>query len=383
MDLQNILTSSAISKDDKENAILEYSKFLLKNENFEELQNICLSLNIFWKDLTNARSSKILKRICLLITNYKKGITFLDNLIEKSKNKKYLKLFLETKKVSFYFELKEYEKCLENIKKLDAELKKMNDKVNLISLHLVESKTHFMLKNMVKAKACLTSARALSVTTYTPFEIQGQIELLSGIYICEENYHESSHSNFIEALDNFTQAKMHKESSLCVRFLILSKMVLNNFSQIYSLFKNKNILPFQKDEIVIKFLKLSECCKNKNLASFENELKKNFELKNENLEENFVISQLNLLKNNLLEANILKLISPYLNINISFIAEKLNFSVAVIEEKLRFLILDQKISGILDYYTNTLILFEKENLKENEKNNLEMISKICNFIESE
>lgn len=383
MDLQNILTSSAISKDDKENAILEYSKFLLKNENFEELQNICLSLNIFWKDLTNARSSKILKRICLLITNYKKGIIFLDNLIEKSKNKKYLKLFLETKKVSFYFELKEYEKCLENIKKLDAELKKMNDKVNLISLHLVESKTHFMLKNMVKAKACLTSARALSVTTYTPFEIQGQIELLSGIYICEENYHESSHSNFIEALDNFTQAKMHKESSLCVRFLILSKMVLNNFSQIYSLFKNKNILPFQKDEIVIKFLKLSECCKNKNLASFENELKKNFELKNENLEENFVISQLNLLKNNLLEANILKLISPYLNINISFIAEKLNFSVAVIEEKLRFLILDQKISGILDYYTNTLILFEKENLKENEKNNLEMISKICNFIESE
>ncbi|KRH93494.1 26S proteasome regulatory complex, subunit RPN6/PSMD11 [Pseudoloma neurophilia] len=392
-EINNILKNEAVSKDDKERAVLEVANFLIKEGRFDP-QNVKQNINIeqnmnlltfsqnlrsLWPDLTAARASKILKKITDLLpnSNYKDALPYVNEMIQWS-DQKYLKLFYETKKVAMLYELREFTQCLKNIKILHGDLKKMNDKLNLINLYIYESKTYFELENMTRAKASLTSARALAVTTFCPFYIQSQIELLAGMYSCEEGNYFISYNHYIEALDGFNQYKMVNECILTLRYIILSYIILNKWGDLKNILSKKITQPYVNDKIVKILLLLAESVKNKDLSTFDKEIQENLDI----LNDTFILSHLTYLKDILLDANILKLIEPYLNVSITFLAEKLNFPVAAIEAKLRTLILDKKISGILDYYTNTLVLYEKVEMTETENNQLETMKMIVRSIKA-
>lgn len=381
-ELETILQSGHINKDDKESAIYEFAKILVREKNFEQLAILCQSLRKFWPDLTGARASKIMKKIVSFISpkDFKEGISFVEKMIEWSEKEglKYLKLFFHTKRVGMLYELGQYSECLENIKRLSTELKKMNDKLNLINLYIYESKTYYEMQNMTRAKASLTSARALAVTTFSPSYIQAQIELISGMYICEDRHYSAAYGNFMEALDGFNQSKWYAEACLTVRYLLLSKIIDNKWNEIGPLLKNKNVQVYLGDEIVKILLKLSESCKKRNLAEYDRIIRENYEA----IKDNFVLSHLAHLNDLLLDLNILKLIEPYLNITISYLVEELNFPVNAIEAKLRKLILDGKISGILDYYTGTLVMYDRKRESAVEKNYYEMMNSIVTAIDS-
>lgn len=381
-DIQSILQNKSVSKDDKERAVYEMASLFAKEGKYEDMSEFCQKLREYWSGLTGARASKIIKNIVnyIPISEYSRAIVFINSMIEwcEKKGQKYLKLFFETKRVGILYELREFSQCLEKIKMLNLELKKMNDKVNLISLYIYESKTYFEMQNMTRAKACLTAARALAVTTYCPFYIQAQIELLAGMYACEDGNYVSSFSNFIEALDGFHQSKMDSQATLTIRYFILSKIIISKWTELNSILKMKNVQPYLNDEIIQILIKLSESCRNRDLATFDNQIQENYD----KISDNFILSHLTYLKDLLLDANILKLIEPYLNVSINFLAEKLNFPVAAIEAKLRTLILDKKISGILDYYTNTLVLYKKHEMTETEENQLEMLEMIVHNIKA-
>lgn len=381
-EIQTILHSTNISKDDKENASYELANILIKEQKYDELCKFCQSLRKLWPGLTGARASKIMKKITFLIptSDLSKAIIFIEKMIEwcDKEGIKYLKLYFQTKRVGILFELRDFTKCLKNIKILNIELKKMNDKINLINLYIYESKTFYEMQNLTRAKASLTSARALAVTTYSPFYVQAQIELLAGMYICEDRNYSTAHANFMEALDGFHQTKMTNEALIVVRYLVLSKIIIGKWTDLNGLLKSKNVVPYIGDNIVKILLQLSEACKKRNLSEFDSQIRENYE----KIRDNFILSHLTHLKELLLDANILKLLEPYLNVSISFLADKLNFPVQAIESKLRAMILDKKISGILDYYTGTLVLYEKQEATESEKNYLKMTRIISNSIKS-
>lgn len=382
LEIQTILEGDTVSKDDKERAIYDMASLFVKEGKYQELAIFCQKLKDYWSGLTGARSSKITKNIVnyIPISEYSQATLFINSMIEwcEEKGQKYLKLFFETKRVGILYELREYSQCLDKIKILNLELKKMNDKLNLISLYIYESKTYFEMQNMTRAKACLTSARALAVTTYCPFYIQAQIELLAGMYVCEDGNYVSSFSNFLEALDGFHQSKMRSEATLTIRYLILSKIIISKWTELNSILKMKNVQPYLNDEIIQILLNVSESCKNRDLSTFDKKIQENYD----KIRDNFILSHLTYLKDLLLDANILKLIEPYLNVSINFIAEKLNFPVVAIEAKLRTLILDKKIPGILDYYTNTLVIYKKQEMSETEETQLEMMDMIVRNIKT-
>ncbi|ELA46624.1 hypothetical protein VCUG_01850 [Vavraia culicis subsp. floridensis] len=381
-ELETILQSAHVNNDDKESAIYEMARIIMNERVYEKLAELCQSLRKLWPNLTGARASKIMKKIVGFIPpqDFNIALHFEEKMIDwcQKEELKYLKLFFQTKRVGMLYEIREYEKCLENISELATELKKMNDKANLITLYIYESKTYYEMQNMPRAKASLTSARALAVTTFSPSYIQAQIELLAGMYLCEDRQYTSAFSNFMEALDGFNQSKCYSEACLTVRYLVLSKIIANRWNEIGSLLKNKGVQSYLGDDIIKILVRLGESCKKRNLSGYDKIIRENYET----IKDNFILSHLAYLNDLLLDSNILKLIEPYLNVSISYLAEELNFPVSAIEAKLRKLILDGRINGILDYYTGTLVMYEKGEDSMIEKNYFEMVKAILLSVDS-
>lgn len=66
------------------------------------------------------------------------------------------------------------------------------------------------------------------------------------------------------------------------------------------------------------------------------------------------------LYNNLLEDNLKKIILPYSEVQIDYVANQIHLSVDRVLMKLSEMILDEKIRGTLDQGRNCLIVFEEE-----------------------
>ncbi len=81
------------------------------------------------------------------------------------------------------------------------EVKKADDKLLLVELHLLESKINYKIKNYAKAKASLTASRANSNNVYCQPSLIAEIDLMSGTLYSQEQDYKTAYSYFYEALD--------------------------------------------------------------------------------------------------------------------------------------------------------------------------------------
>ena len=61
---------------------------------------------------------------------------------------------------SLYYSTKQYKPALDLLSALISEVKKLDDKVLLVEIHVLESKIHHALRNMPKARAALDRKEA-------------------------------------------------------------------------------------------------------------------------------------------------------------------------------------------------------------------------------
>lgn len=107
------------------------------------------------------------------------------------------------------------------------------------------------------------------------------------------------------------------------------------------------------------------------------------EVFNHELLENPVIRRhFNFLYNSLLEDNLKKIIEPYSEVQIDYVAKVIGLPVDRVLQKLSEMILDEKIQGTLDQGRNCLIVFEEEESSELFEYSLETFKNLDNVLDS-
>jgi 26S proteasome regulatory subunit N6 len=74
--------------------------------------------------------------------------------------------------------------------------------------------------------------------------------------------------------------------------------------------------------------------------------------------DDLISHHLDVLYDNMLEANLLKIIYPYSCVEIAHVAKLINLPLATVERKLSQMILDRRFSGILDQGKGHLLIYE-------------------------
>merc|ERR1711920_864041 len=104
---------------------------------------------------------------------------------------------------SLYLLEAKYQDALEILTKNLAEVKKLDDKLLLVEIHLIECRTHYAVQNIPKAKAALTAAKTNANAIHCPPLLQADIDLWSGIIAAREKDYRTSFSYFYEGFEAF------------------------------------------------------------------------------------------------------------------------------------------------------------------------------------
>jgi 26S proteasome regulatory subunit N6 len=108
-----------------------------------------------------------------------------------------------------------------------AELKRLDDKMILTEVHLLESRVYRGIGNLSKAKAALTSSRTAANSIYCPPALQAALELQSGVLHAEDKDYTTAYSYFFEAFENSSSQGDEEGALMAFKYMLLCKVMLN------------------------------------------------------------------------------------------------------------------------------------------------------------
>ena len=213
-------------------------------------------------------------------------------------------------------------------------MKKLDDKLLLVEIHLLESRAHHALRNMPKSKAGLTAARTAANEIYVPPSLQGMIDVQSGTLHAEEKDYKTAYSYFYEAFEQFSSLDDSKAIS-CLKYMLLCKVgaplwrgineermkrvyyssrtnyniqvMTNQAEDINAIVSTKAGLKYAGDEVEA-MKAVANAYLERSLESFEDALKSHTsQLSGDPI----IHSHLSALYDTMLEQNICRLIEPY------------------------------------------------------------------------
>lgn len=332
---------SSISNEEKEDFI--YTKL------GDNLEDLLTNLQSTWPDLTSQRQNKIIKKSFSLIAKTAENTQILENVINWAKENERSNLILELELIlsEFYLQNKMFSDSLELIKSLEKTYKDLDDKVKMAELFLLESRVLYEVESFDKAKTALSMAKNLSLSVLCGDHTQSMIDMMNGIYLCDDGDYNSATSYFLESYNGFHGK--NAENILC--YVILCRIFLKKFSLIDGILSIKRFLPFKDSERVRSMVEIKNCVQSVDIKGFSAIIQKDAEL----CSNAFLKKHLFLMYQILLDKNIIKIIKPYSVIKIKFIANALKFEESEMEKKLRIMILEGKINGNIDHESGVFV----------------------------
>ncbi|CBZ54111.1 putative proteasome PCI domain-containing protein [Neospora caninum Liverpool] len=322
------------------------------------------------------------------------------------------------------------------LQQLLQEVKKLDDKLLLVEIHLIESKLQFKVKNYPKARAALTASRTNANAIHCPPLLQGDIDLQAGILAAQDRDYKTAFSYFFEAFDAFSaqDAAHHSQKAptaagaavaaatkcsstpagpskalQALKYMLLSKILQGKDDEVSSLLTGKQCLRYysmdtsstckpaeastaggpvgdaatapasgaRRDLEAMRQLAL--CHKQRSLKKFEEVLDMYArELKGDEV----LMHHIDELYENLLEKNLLKLLRPFSRVELAHVAQLIGLPLAKVEEKLSEMILDGKLHGTLDQGVGVLLLFEEQVLPEMHVDALATIKNMAQVVDT-
>lgn len=386
--LKSILSSQSTTTDDaqlkeQEAALLRLGELYRDTKNADALAETVRSSRTFMSSIAKAKTAKLVRTLI----DYFEGIpgsqqTQIQVAKEnaewaKSEKRIFLKQNLETKLIGLYFESKNYREALHLIDTLLRELKKLDDKMILTEVHLLESKVNHAISNLPKAKAALTSARTAANSIYCPPTLQAQLDMQAGVLHAEDKDYTTAYSYFFETLEGFALQE-DARAPLALKYMLLCKIMLNLSEDVNSIISGKHATKYAgRDVEAMKAV--AKAHEDRSLEAFEQALRT---YKDELSNDPIVKNHLSALYDTLLEQNLLRVIEPYSRVEIAHIAKEVRQPVREVEVKLSQMILDKVFHGILDQGAGCLVVYDQPVEDKTYQVTLDTLKHVGNVVDS-
>ena len=289
----------------------------------------------------------------------------------------FLRQNLQVRLVSLHMQKQSYYDALTLINSLLKELKRLDDKLVLVEVQLLESRVYHSLGNIPKGRAALTSARTSAASVYTPPALQAGLDMQSGQLHAEDSDFPTAFSYFIEALEGYHTLDNAVLATAALQYMLLCKIMLNLKTDVDSLMTSKHALKYAgKGLDAMKAVARAHA--NRSLADYEIALST---FRVELSRDAFIASHLRRLYDSMLEQNLIKIIEPFSSVEISHIASLVGLDVQQVERKLGQMILDRMLIGVLDQGAGILVVFDEPERDGGYDAALEAIGKLGGVVE--
>lgn len=367
----------------KERAVYDLTRAYCGTKEYDEVVNFLTGATgkAFFDHINKAKCAKLVRQVLDIVCSLAPDQLDMqeqicNNIIEwtRSEKRTFLRQRVEAKLASILFLQKNYATAIALIDRLLRELKKLDDKQLLVETHLMESKIHFALRNVPKAKAALTASRTAANAIYVSPSLQASIDTMSGTIHTQEGDYNTAHSYFLEAFEQLDQLNAREQAVPCLKYMMLCR-ILDSLNKALKLSAKGGVgAKSDRSEVDISGMisgrqgvkyagrdieamsAVASAASRRSLKEYEAVLN---DYANELQNDLLIKHHLHLLQEQLLESNLIRIIEPYSCVEIEHIAKLIEMSVPVVERKLSQMILDGKFQGILDQGKGQLVVYEE------------------------
>lgn len=294
-----------------------------------------------------------------------------------AERRSFLRQNLQVRLVAIYMQKQTYYDALTLINPLLRELKRLDDKLMLVEVQLLESRVYHALGNQAKARAALTAARTSAASVYTPPTLQASLDMQSGMLHAEDKDFNTSYSYFIEALEGYNSLDESEKATAALQYMLLCKIMLNLVDDVTNLLGSKQAQKYASPRLEA-MKAVARAHSNRSLEQYEQALSDyRFELGSDV----FIRNHLRRLYDAMLEQNLIKVIEPFSRVELDHISKMVGLDTQQVERKLSQMILDKVIIGVLDQGAGCLIVFDETERDQAYDAALNTIEKLSNVVE--
>mmetsp|Transcript_4790 Transcript_4790/g.10428 ORF Transcript_4790/g.10428 Transcript_4790/m.10428 type:complete len:407 (-) Transcript_4790:353-1573(-) len=367
----------------KEAAIYELGNWLAKRGEGEKIAALLSELRPFFACVPKARTAKVVRtlidQLALVPDSMELQMSLCRESIEwcRVEKRSFLRQRIQTRLAALLLQSKQYTESLNLLASLQKEVKRLDDKPQLVEINLVESQTHYALRNIPRAKAALTAARTAANAIYCPPLLQAQIDVMAGTLNAEEKDFKTAFSYFYEAFENFDSAGSSRAVD-CLKYMLLSKIMMNAPEDVSAIINGKP--GTRHSGAAIEAMRaVAAAHQARSLHDFEAALAAHQpQLRNDQI----ISRHLDSLYDMLLQENICRIIEPYSTVETAHIATLMKLPLSTIESKLSHMILDKKFRGILDAGAGCLIVFDEQSADTTYEQSLETLSNMGKVVDA-
>ena len=344
----------------KEQAVDRLAKLFAKGGDALASKTLLTDLRPLFKVVPKAKTAKIVRSVIDVLATMENcdqlQVDLCEEMVAWSKVEKrtFLRHRVELRLAALRLSLKSYPEALKVIGSLSFEVKKLDDKLLLVDIHLLESKIHYALRNMPKAKAALTAARTNSNAIYVPPSVQCVIDAQSGILHAEEKDYKTAYSYFFEAFEQLNNLEDDGKARAALKYMLMCKVMCGQADEVANLAATKGGAKHQGVELDA-MKAVAAAYKERSLKDLQTVL---ISHKTELGDDPIISAHLGSLQDSLMEQNLLRVIEPFSQVEISHVATLIELPIAEVETKLSQMILDGKFEGILDQGKGCLIVYD-------------------------